>query len=65
MAWWDSHGVSQQHLQAYLNEFVFRFNRRYYPMTAVNSVLGISMRVVGPTYQELYEGEWKHPGAPK
>jgi transposase-like protein len=22
------HGVSQQHLQAYLNEFVFRFNRR-------------------------------------
>jgi transposase-like protein len=23
------HGVSQQHLQAYLNEFVFRFNRRF------------------------------------
>lgn len=54
------HGVSRQHLQAYLNEFVFRFNRRFYPITAVNSVLGISMRVVGPTYQELYEGGWKH-----
>ncbi|EQD79625.1 putative transposase, partial [mine drainage metagenome] len=25
------HGVSPQHLQAYLNEFTFRFNRRFYP----------------------------------
>ena len=25
------HGVSPQHLQAYLNEFSFRFNRRHYP----------------------------------
>ena len=23
------HGVSHQHLQAYLNEFTFRFNRRF------------------------------------
>jgi hypothetical protein len=23
------HGVSPQHLQAYLNEFMFRFNRRF------------------------------------
>ncbi len=23
------HGVSQQHLQAYLNEYVLRFNRRF------------------------------------
>jgi transposase-like protein len=30
------HGVSQQHLQAYLNEFVFRFNRRFDTMKAVN-----------------------------
>lgn len=59
------HGVSPKHLPAYLNEFVFRFNRRFYPMTAVNSVLGISVRVEGPTYEGLYEGEWAHPGAPK
>ena len=30
---------------AYLNEFVFRFNRRFYPMTALNSLLGIATRV--------------------
>ena len=33
------HGVSSKHLQAYLNEYVFRFNRRFYPMTSFNSVL--------------------------
>jgi hypothetical protein len=55
------HGVSQQHLQAYLNEFTFRFNRRFYPFTAFNSLLGIGVRVDAPTYEELYSGEWQHP----
>ena len=59
------HGVSQQHLQAYLNEYVFRFNRRFYPMTAFNSVLGIAARSVPPTYEQLYSGEWVHPGGSK
>ena len=57
------HGrIESQHLQAYLNEFVFRFNRRFYPMTAFNSVLGIGSHVVPPTYAQLYSGEWQHPG---
>jgi transposase-like protein len=43
------HGVSQQHLQAYLNEFVFRFNRRFYPMSAFNSILGIAEHASAPT----------------
>lgn len=55
------HGVSQQHLQAYLNEYVFRFNRRFYPMTAFHSVLGLACRSEAPTYRELYDGEWAHP----
>ena len=29
------HGVSHQHLQAYLNEFTFRFNRRFYPFNGL------------------------------
>ena len=57
------HGVSAQHLPAYLNEFVFRFNRRFYPMTAFASVLGIGTRVAGPTYGALYRGRWDHPTA--
>lgn len=51
------HGIAQQHLQTYLNEFTFRFNRRFYPMTAFNSVLGIAAHTVPPTYAELYAGE--------
>ena len=48
------HGVSEQHLQAYLNEFTFRFNRRFYPFNAFGSLLGIAGDVSAPTYAQLY-----------
>ncbi len=48
------HGVSPQHLQAYLNEFTFRFNRRFYPFNAFRSLLGIAGDVTAPTYADLY-----------
>jgi len=54
------HGVSQRHLPAYLNEFVFRFNRRFYPAMAFASALGIGSHVTGPTYRGLYDGGWDH-----
>jgi transposase-like protein len=49
------HGVSPKHLQAYLNEFVFRFNRRFWPMVAFDSVLKIAVRVEASTYRDLYD----------
>lgn len=55
------HGVSQDHLQAYLNEFVFRFNRRFYPMDAFAALLSLAVKVMPPTYEDLYHGGWKHP----
>ena len=55
------HGVSPQHLQAYLNEYAFRFNRRFYPFNSFRSLLGISGRSVAPTYEGLYSGSWQHP----
>jgi len=52
------HGrVEPKHLQSYLDEFVFRFNRRFYPMNSFNSILGISCRTVPRTYEELYSME--------
>ena len=48
------HGVSPQHLQAYLNEFTFRFNRRFYPFNAFRSLLGIAGNATALTYAELY-----------
>ncbi len=63
------HGaVSKQHLQAYLNEYIFRFNRRKTPMAAFQTVLGLSSQRVGPTYKGLYSitknGFYKHPTNP-
>jgi transposase-like protein len=36
------HGVDPKYLQAYLDEFVFRFNRRKTPMAAFQTLLGIA-----------------------
>ena len=55
------HGVSPKHSQSYLNEFVFRFNRRFWPLVAFNSVLKIAARVESPTYAALYKGTYGHP----
>ncbi len=35
------HGVGRPHLQAYLDEFVFRFNRRQNPQAAFQTLLGL------------------------
>lgn len=55
------HGVSHQHVQAYLNEFTCGFNRRFYPFNAFRSLRGIAGDVASPTYAELYSGDWTHP----
>ena len=54
------HGVSPKHLQGYLNEFVFRFNRRFWPLVAFDSVLKIAARTKSPTYERLYKGPCDH-----
>lgn len=59
------HGVSNKHLQAYLNEYVFRFNRRFYPMAGFRTIFGLSSKVEFPTYKGLYKGTWVHPNVKK
>ena len=51
------HGVGEQHLQHYLNEYVFRFNRRRAPMAALQSLLGLASQHEPTTYNMLYDGE--------
>ena len=43
------HGVEPKHLQAYLDEFVFRYNRRRTPMVAFQSLLRLTLRLKPPT----------------
>jgi transposase-like protein len=51
------HGVSRRHLPHYLDEFVFRFNRRGTPMAAFQSLLGLTTQHSPTTYHMLYEAE--------
>jgi hypothetical protein len=55
------HGrVDLKHLQIFLNEFTFRFNRRFYPFSAFRSLLGIGANGEAPIYEGLGSGKWKH-----
>jgi ISXO2-like transposase domain len=56
------HGVEPQHLQAYCNEFTFRFNRRFYPFNSFRSLLGIAVDSEAHTYAGLYSGRPAHTG---
>ena len=49
--------VERKHLQAYLNEFAFRHNRRFWPFSAFQRVLQIAMKTAAPTYHELYQAD--------
>jgi transposase-like protein len=51
------HGVGAKHLPYYVDEFVFRFNRRKTPMAAFQSLLGLTSKHQPTTYQMLYAPE--------
>ena len=51
------HGVEPKYLQSYLDEFVFRFNRRQVPMAAFQTLLGIAAAKKPVTLANLMSGE--------
>ncbi len=51
------HGLRAKHLQSYLGEFVFRFNRRRTRHAAFRSLFGIAMRTKPVTYNMLVRPE--------
>jgi predicted RNA-binding Zn-ribbon protein involved in translation (DUF1610 family) len=51
------HGLRRQHLQSYLDEFVFRFNRRRTRHAAFRSLLGIAAAITPVTYKMLITPE--------
>jgi hypothetical protein len=55
------HGVSAQHLQAYLNEFTFASTGASTRSNAFRSLLGMAGGAEAPTFAELYSGNWVHP----
>ena len=60
--------VRKHHLQAYLNEYTFPFNRRFWRGPAFIRILGMATKADDrPEYDTLYgvraheEGAWVHP----
>jgi hypothetical protein len=53
------HGVEPQHLPRYLDEFVFRFNRRTPPMAAFQTLRGIAAQKRPISLTELRSPESK------
>lgn len=51
------HGLRRHHIQAYLNEFVFRFNRRRTRHAAFRSLLGIGLAITPASYKMLISPE--------
>ena len=47
------HGVSRGQLQVYLDEFVFRHNRRNQPMAAFQTLLGLGTQQRSTTYRRI------------
>src|SRR4029077_796664 len=51
------HGVSRDQLQVYLDEFVFRHNRRRQPMAAFQTLLGLGTGRKPTAYQQIRGGK--------
>jgi len=51
------HGLRRRHLQAYLDEFVCRFNRRYARHAAFRRLLGLGTKLEPITYNMLVKPE--------
>ena len=50
------HGVSRSQLQAYLDEFVFRHNRRKNRMAAFQTLLGLGAGLTPTPYRRITGG---------
>lgn len=52
------HWVRKKHLQGYLNEFMFRINRRFSWSLSFCSLPWIGVQQEGPTCDAVFRGDW-------
>ena len=50
------HGLRRKHIDAYLNEFVFRYNRRFHRHVSFETILGLTAHRRPETYRDIIEG---------
>ena len=56
------HGLRRKHIDAYLEEFVFRYNRRFYRHVSFETVLGLAARRGTETYRDIVNATQAHRG---
>jgi ISXO2-like transposase domain len=47
------HGLRRKHIDTYLNEFVFRYNRRFYRHVSFETMLGLASRHYPTSYWDI------------
>jgi len=58
------HGLRRKHVDTYLNEFVFRYNRRFYRHVSFETLLGHVTHNEPASYWDIIKRDnpWKSPG---
>ena len=57
------HGLRRKHADAYLDEFVFRYNRRFYRHVSFETVLGLAAHRTPETYRDIVNRDAPHKRA--
>ena len=57
------HGLRRKHVDTYLNEFVFRYNRRFYRHVSFETLLGLAADKEPASYWDLIKRDNPRKGA--
>jgi len=58
------HGLRRKHVDTYLNEFVFRYNRRFYRHVSFETMLGLASRHHPTSYWDFVGRDNPRKGVP-
>ena len=58
------HGLRRKHVDTYLNEFVFRYNRRFYRHVSFETMLGLASRHHPTSYWDIVGRDNPRKGVP-
>ena len=54
------HGLRRKHIDVYLDEFVFRYNRRFHRHVSFETILGLATRRSPETYWDIIKRDNPH-----
>src|SRR5467141_1818630 len=58
------YGLHRRHIDTYLNEFVFRYNRRFYRHVSFETILGLASHHLPTSYRDIVGRDNPRKGVP-